>query len=519
MPYDYLIPTALFLIVLSGLIYHVGKYLPRGLVIIGILGIAFIPKFAALSSPYYGTEYEDAFVFQADSKSLAEHISEADPFRIQIAEYNFEKKENQLRSYTGHFTSFSALVWVGNKAFGYSRFRTIELNLLFSGLLFLMLYLTVYLASNDRYGALISILILATSPVINLFQTSGLAETYSSLMIAIFMYFAIRFWKSEKLCHLDTIFLIASLLLVLLIKRENMVLLSVLPFIGYRLVKHRGYWWISVLGVALSLYFVFVKPFSTEFLEASSIQASTFSFSYLLVQLPTYVAAFFKPQLYGVAFWILSLLVIFLIRNRSLPKPESLAVLGVFLGYLAIYSLHYRSRYFVLSMEMTDFETFRYANNFFFLIPLFIGMNLKPIVEVWCKKFELKYLTSILVIIFFVSVYFSQAIRTDFQVEEFQTRILPLLAANKLIRELSDSELRPVLVTDLPIVGKMLEANEFSVFVQEFQTEHDYAQYIDKDLLYFLVPKELAIKRFNQTPLKVIPLGIESHYVFYQLPF
>jgi hypothetical protein len=518
MPYDYLVPIGLSIVVLIGCACHIIKHFPNSASILLVLCVALIPKYAALNIPYYGTEYEDAFVFQADSRSIADHLTEADPFRIQIAEFSLAENRDVLKSYTGHFTTFSGLVGLNNMVFGYSKIRAIELNLLFSCLLFLVLYLTVYVGTNCKVSALVTVLIISSSRIISLFQTSALAETYSSLIGISFLYFLIRFWKNQKTAHLDTMLLIVSLLVCLLTKRENMVLLALLPLIGYRLVTYKSLGWLVVLAVALFSYFIFVKPFSTEFLEASSIKAPTFSLSYFVVQLPAYVGAFLKPQLFGLGFWSLCVLLLVFLRNRELPTAESIVVIGVFLGYLAIYCLHYRSRYFVLSMEMSDFETFRYANNFFYLISLFVGLNLRHVQKNFYPRLDVRKIAWVFAVFFIIAIVPSQVVRTALQTEEFNTRILPLLTANKLIRESDVSEYDPVLVTDIPVVGKMLSSSEFNVFVQEFQREHDYFQYKNGRPIYLLVPKTIAIDHLgSSTPLSVIPLGIDTNYILYRL--
>jgi hypothetical protein len=207
------------------------------------------------------------------------------------------------------------------------------------------------------------------------------------------------------------------------------------------------------------------------------------------------------------------------IRSRLLPTPESRVVMAVFLSYLVIYCLHYRSRYFVLSMEMSDFETFRYANNFFYLIPLFIGLNLRLLVVNCYPKYDLRKLTWPFIVVLAVSIFPSQTIRAALQPEEFNTRILPLLTADRLIRAIDDSDLDPVLVTDIPVVGKMLYENEFSVFVQEYQVGHDYYQYGDSRPIYFLLPRQAAADHLaTDAPVAVIPMGIDTHYVLYRLP-
>lgn len=521
MPYDYFIPLFLFLIVTMGSAYYLSKnFEGNWQILFAIAFISLVPKYEALTEPYYGTEYEDAFVFQADSKSLTEHSSEADRFRIQISNYNIEENGEELLSYTGHFTSFSSILGAYNKIFGYSRYRAIQLNLLFSVLLSFVIFSIFRLQTNSTLIGVTSILLLASSPATNLFQTSGLTETFSSLALAIALYLFLFLWRDKRVDHRKVIIFLSALFLCLLIKRENMVLLVILPFVVYRLYDEKSFRLILIVGVSLATYFVGVEPFSTEYLEAQSIQTSTFSVSYLFVQLPAYLSAFLKFKFFGAGLVFLILTMIWIGYKRLQLSFESLLSLGLFILFLAIYCLHYRSRYFVLSMEMSDFETFRYANNFYFLLILAVGFNLRTIWMSMEPKKRLEKIVAVLFgVIFVFSIPFSLNLRNDLQSGEFQTRILPLLESQKIISEISAGGQPEVLITDIPLVGRMLEEDEFSLLIHEFNAENDYLSYSDKNRLYFLIPRETAERHFlSKIDIIPLPLGNQSGHILFQLP-
>ncbi|PCI54485.1 MAG: hypothetical protein COB36_09975 [Alphaproteobacteria bacterium] len=518
MPYDYIIPLALFFIVVIGYGYSAGKYLPQYSIIVTILIIAFAPKYAALSMPYYGTEYEDAFVFQADSKNLSEHLSKTEAFRIQVANYNIEDGGNELLAYTGHFSSFSSVVGFVNSLIGYSEYRTIQLNFIFSIILSFVLFSLVFRITNNTYSSLVPVILIATSPATNLFQTSGLTETYSALMIATFLFFLVSLVRGKKISHLMAGLSIASLILCLMIKRENMVLLMFCPLIVARLNAVSYRFWILVLAVFLALYFIFVSPFSTEYLEADSIETNTFSISYLLVQFPVYLKALLTFKYFGVSLFLLITSFLLLAYRRITPSIESMITLLLLLAFIGLYCLHYRSRYFVISMEMSAFETFRYANNFYFLITLIVSLNVNSLLKGFdVPKWNWPLGIIVLVLLGF-GIQFSQLLRSDLQKGEFDSRIYPLIAANTLILTSGNIQGDPVLVTDISLVARMMREDDFYLKVSEFDVRKDYMTMTTEEDIFFLLPENLAKNIFGDLAnFRILPLRTDSDYTLFQL--
>jgi hypothetical protein len=518
MPYDYLIPLIIFFIALIGCGYSLINNAPKVYISIALLVVCFIPKYDFMNKPYYGTEYEDAYVFQADSKSVNEHMSRADRFRIQIENYDFENEREDLLSYNGHFTTYSSVIALGNKVLGYSQFRTIQFNLIFSLILSLIILNSVFVKSKNIPASLIAIFIFASSPAINLFQTSGLAETFSSLMIATFIGLLFQFWKIKIEDKMVIFFMIITLFMCMLIKRENMVLLSTLPLIVYQLNKIQKIKWLWLIGFGLLAYFFGVQPFSTEFLEAESIKTSTFSLSYLTIQLPAYITTLMNFQYFGVGFIVMLITYLLLFIMKKKPSFEAVTSTIILLGYLTIYCLHYRSRYFVISMEMSDFETFRYANNFFFLIPLIIGFNLSSLWDKTKVKWTTYLITASFFTIFAVSISYSKNLRNVLYFSELESRISPILEASKIIDSAGLYKNDLVLITDIPLVAKMLDVNDFNLKVHDFKVGFDYTLSKKKSRLYFLIPQNLVAESFPiETVINYYPLTKDSHYVLFQL--
>ena len=449
---------------------------------------------------------------------MAEHLGETDTFRIQIANYELASGKEELLAYTGHFTSFSAIVGLGNILFGYSQYQAIWFNLAFSALLSLVLYILVFQSTNDTASAVISVAIFASSPATNVFQSAALSETYSSLIIAIYLCHFFSFWRDSYPSKIQIILLASSLFLCLLIKRENMVLLASLPIIYYRFYVLKRPFAAIVLACLLFAYFMMVKPFSTETLEAESINTSTFSLSYLLVQLPAYLKALFNLKLFGVASLFLLLTVLGLAYKKATPSFESLIACAILLGFVFIYCIHYRSRYFVISMEMSAFETFRYANNFYFLIPLLFGLNFKSLQSLLSLNRYRKQLATLLVGSYILGGIYTQNMRVGFQQEEYQKRFLPIIEASNAIDEAGGNSKSQVLVTDIPLVARVLVNKNMNLQINEFNESDLNQEYREGDDVYFLLPKDIVEINFqNLSPLIYFPLDANSEYLLFRL--
>jgi hypothetical protein len=97
-----------------------------------------------------------------------------------------------------------------------------------------------------------------------------------------------------------------------------------------------------------------INPFFTEGLESQSIKNPTFSLNYIAFQLPTYLYS-----LIVVKGFLLITMCLFLITYNK----KSSYLLVLWLGFIILYSFHYRSRYAVTSEEIEIFDTYRYLVN------------------------------------------------------------------------------------------------------------------------------------------------------------
>lgn len=511
MPYDYFFSIGLFLTVFISFLLRIKISIKEVPFIIVVILASSITKYNSLSFPYYGSEYEDAYVFQAASKNIFDHSYKADAFRVQVSDYSISNGSDELLSYTGHFTVFSGVLYVFNRLIGYSSYNVLIFNFITSILLAITLFIIIRKYAPNSYWAMTPVLIYLSSPIISVFHVTGLSETFSAFTILIYLYFLLDVLDNKVPMTKDFIFVLLALFLCLLTKRENMVLFISLPFFFRRIIAQKAYSTMALFVLIIGLYFSWIKPFSTEFIEAKEIEHSTFSFAYLRAQIPTYLFSFVTFKYYGYLFITFILSVISLIVKKRNISYESIGIALLFFVFLGIYGLHYRSRFFVESMEIGAFETFRYTNNFFALLALFIGLNLKDIALIF-NGFLIKRIAFLgIITIFFFAVYQSNLLRLSFSKEEQIVRIHPIKKANRFI----EGE-NAILVTNLPLIAKMNTTNNF--LIHEFNTSNNYNSLNEFNALYFLLPNDLIEAFFQgKSKIKIMWEGKDAHYKLFKL--
>jgi len=150
------------------------------------------------------------------------------------------------------------------------------------------------------------------------------------------------------------------LLILFIVKRENLIYLSVLLLYSPKfLFKNTGFW-IFTFCLIISQYLI--NPFYTEGLEASHLGKNTFSLDYFIFQFPTYLKSFFRLDGFII-------LLVFVLLSKK-PTKKSLILISIWFAFILLYSFHYRGQYAIKAGEISHFESFRYMFN---TTPLMIG--------------------------------------------------------------------------------------------------------------------------------------------------
>src|SRR6218665_3949211 len=259
--------------------------------------------------PFWGLEYEDAFVYNDAGRYLnSDYDFQSAFFKTQCCIDGSFEKCNEYASYGGHFLTFPFLISKLNLLIGYHPFNVFILNFIFSALLLLAVFIWHKRNKNKNLFLLSSFLLfLLLTPFAAVFQTSGLAETLSGLMIILTLIFI---WQTDeddfKISNYSLWMTLFFMIGAVIVKRENILLLSLLFLIPvFRFAKKKsvfrtGYLVLSFLAFfAVSLFSFCVDIFSIENNEGADIGTKTFSLVFLVQNLRQTFFAFTRFDYWG----------------------------------------------------------------------------------------------------------------------------------------------------------------------------------------------------------------------------
>ena len=177
-------------------------------------------------------------------------------------------------------------------------------------------------------------------------------------------------------------------------KRENLALL-ILPAIEFVYLTLRKYkfniknYTVELLKnipflLIVCVYLLFIQNvFNIEEIESKDIEAATFSTRYISILFPAFIKAMFSVEAFSLVLTItIAWLIYIFIHNKKLTT-DIVFPFVLFCVYLILYTSHYRGYFFIKEEHVSSFETYRYINNFFYLIPLmFISLKCKYLKQI-----------------------------------------------------------------------------------------------------------------------------------------
>jgi len=322
--------------------------------IILFLGLFLIFKPLHLTK-FFGFEYEDSFI-SAHVSSQESLIPFTEEYRTQGCESRVNGKCVSVSSYTGHYITYSAYLYSIAKVFNIESPHLIYK--LGNAILFSLCFLLVFILYENSFMSItLMVCLISCLPAVYVFN-SGLIENLSfSLGLTLIISLHQHLSKGNK-WWLWVSFVL--LIILVIVKRENLMYLSVLLLYSPKfLIKNIGFW-VFTFCLITSQYFI--NPFYTESLEASHLGRNTFSLDYFIFQFPTYLKSFFKLDGFII-------LLVFVLLSKK-PTKKSLILISIWFAFILLYSFHYRGQYAIIAGEISHFESFRYMFN---TIPLMIG--------------------------------------------------------------------------------------------------------------------------------------------------
>lgn len=229
------------------------------------------------------------------------------------------------------------------------------------------------------------------------------------------------------------------------------------------------------------MYLLFIRSecFYIENIESKDIENSTFSIRYLYILLPVFIKAMFSLKAFSLVLTITIVwLIYFFFRNKRMTANIGFPLI-LFCAYLLLYTSHYRGYFFIKEEHVSSFETYRYINNFFYLIPvMFI-----PLRSEFVKRMKL-----IACIALTFSLYNTYSLRVKMSETEYQERFKVAKMVSNYIQENSS---KSVLICESILLYQNICNENFNVCDIRLYDKLDKNQQTD----YYLLLSDLNYLR------------------------
>lgn len=415
------------------------------------LCLAFIFKFSSLHH-FFGLEYEDSYIFNFSARQLYENVY---PISFLTDGITAGSLSNPVltNTYGGHFITYPVLISWAYHIFGYNIYLPSYLNTFIEFLTILTLSLSFRNVFGFKKNWYIPGVIYCLAPAMNVFANTHLSETFSSFIVLISILSFFNYFKSYN--KITLLVFGISFLTAILTKRENAILLCLfLVYSAYQIIIVKQRKISNLLPIITSIVIIFIylifiqNVFLIEKTESAEISTLTFSLSNLTSLIPVFIKALMDYRWFNIYLVLFTSSIVFILYNWK-RSPIQMSILGLYFSYFIIYTLHYRSYYFIHFGDIAPFDSLRYLNNFFVISTLIISFFLCELLNIFSIK---KMALSIFAILVAVSFITTSSLRKEFSDIEKEERFLnPTYVLNYL----SGME-NSVLITDNILIYQLL---------------------------------------------------------------
>jgi len=420
---------------------HISKYKINFIILVFAFAISIRLLFVWYN--FHGIEYEDAYIFADTARSLMfDYDWSTDIFQTKSCMDGSLKECYMTKTYGGHYMVFPFVLYLLNKLIGFSVLNVFIINFIASVLVLYVFYKLLKSLKKNNNEIIVAMVMFTSTPFINVFNTSGLSETFSSLLVLSFVYFFFKICIEISECDFKYYVLaITFVILSFLTKRENLILL-ILPVLKivvdlyYKDISYRNAFRLSSITIIPSvfalIYNMFSKVNEMEMAESKELGVSTFSFDIFKELFPVYLKSYFNFNLYGISGIIVIIFCIYAIFKKNNDELKITSILSVL--YLVMYSSHYRSYYQIHYGDVEVFDTLRYSSNFYPIACLalsnFYGLILN-------YSHRINKITIRLVIVFFMLfvIYSNFKLRINLSEIEHAKIILPITQTLEITSE------------------------------------------------------------------------------------
>ncbi len=472
------------------------------LVFIIIFALAIIYKLPFDFSFFQGLEYEDSYLANSVSRYLMHNRDNTEPFLATTCSVGAIDNCTFSSTHSGNLNGLPIILSTLNEIIGYNVKTVSIINLMFSIISAISIFLICYKLNKSHIFGLIASIVFITCPILNSFHTSSLFETSSSSLIVISLFLFILYFEN-KLSNRNGFILFMVMIVVNLIsihfKRENIIVLSFpFVFLFIRLIdnrktvkiKKKGVLLYSVFLLGLVFYYFYVLNISDSLeIEREYAIGNSFQLKFFIPLFKMFLKGFSNFQwfyFYSIFCIIGILLIIFDAKNN----PLLLYPLIIFFVFIVINSIHHRSYYFVRSGEVSAFDSLRHINMLSPFFSIVSGYGIFRLFEfLSCKivrKNKLRaYVYPIIALILIHLLILGYSTRNELIAIEKHNRIEPV----SVLLESVDQE-KDVVITDQSILLHNYCQESLTIIeltaLGEYVSEDEVNDLLKKSNIYFL---------------------------------
>lgn len=404
---------------------------------------------------FWGLEYEDAYSFSFCARQFLYDIY---PSSFLIDAVSIGSLENPLSTFTygGHFITYPTFISIFTNILGWSPNTISCINTLTA---FCILIILSLLGKQNRYWFIAPVLF-CCAPIINVFTTCFLSETFSSFICITFIY---AFFQKET--PVRNALCLVSFGLALLCKRENLAL-GFIPMLEciYTIYKTKKtpsskaiFKQIVPFAIIVIIYFVVCQNvFDIERIESKDIGQPTFSIQNFISAFPVYVKSLLSINSFSIISYLcVGCMILYTVKHRRITKEILFTSLLLF-SFIVLYSSHYRGYFYTKGEQLSFFETYRYINNFFYLIPLSFSYT-------YFQEKRFRSFMLILVLLSIFSFYTTFKLRNDFSQLEDKMRFDEVAIISDYIKNNSESDKIPMFISENILLYQNVCDDNFNV--------------------------------------------------------
>jgi hypothetical protein len=343
---------------------------------------------------FHGLEYEDSYVYTVAGRQIFEHVGSASaefPYSINVCAIGSLKSCQSWESFPEHFIGYPYVISLFSKMVGYTADVGSVVNLLAACLADILIFCIALFATDNVTMASAAALVFAITPVFAVYGLETSAEPASNVCISLVIWFYMRSisalgssegrWsKRMSWCAYTTV-----LLFSLTVKRENILLVVVLPLVllfiaNRRTAQRREQYKLIVFmlfSTALALILsVEMRLAQTALSEAALLKTFPLTAERLAIFVFGFARSFFVNRWYGGAIAAVALGIVVACRRRGLL----LVPLFLFVTYFLLYALHVRSYYEMRSGYIEPGAALRFSMNLMSSWALLAGIGIGVVV-------------------------------------------------------------------------------------------------------------------------------------------